>query len=174
MSKHTYGDFTIDTAELPAKSLEALINRGITHFLGNEQASKVSAWVKGLEEAEGAPKVADDEKAAKKAELVKAAYQALVDGTIGSGHGGGPKLDPLQRAIRDIAEEEVSSMLKGAGQKVPKGKETISVKGQDLTLADLVKRRVENAQHADRILKAAKARVASAAKASEGASLDDL
>ena len=171
MSIHTYGAFTIDTTTLPAKSLEALISRGITHYLGNEQASKVSTWVK-TQSDEGVT-IAEDEKEAKKLELVTAAHAALLDGTIGT-RVGGPKLDPLTKALRDIAGEEVANILKGAGQKVPKGKETVHVKGEDLTFADLVSRRIENPAHAERLAKAAKKRVAEAKSAGENASLDDL
>lgn len=170
MSTHTYGKFTIDTVVIPPKSLEALINRGITHFLGNEQASKVSAWVKS-EEAKGVT-LADDEKEAKKQEFIEAAYTALVDGTIGN-RVGGPKLDPLTRALRDIAGDEVTAILRGAGQKVPKGKETVDVKGESLTFADLVQRRIENEKHAERIAKLAKKRVAEAKAGAEG-DLEDL
>lgn len=173
MSVHKYGNFAFDTASLPEKSLEALISRGVTHYLGNEQASKVSAFAKKHLEEHGAP-LADDEKAAKQAELVQAAYEALLAGTIGN-RVGGPKLDPITRATRDIAGEEISAMLKKAGQKIPKGKETISVKGQDLTFAELVDRRIASEAHGERIAKAAKQRVAAAAKAVEAnEDLEDL
>lgn len=158
MSTHTYGSFVIDTAALPAKSLEALISRGVTHYLGNEQASKVSAWVKKFKEDNADAEPAEDEVAAKKAEFVAAAHAALLDGTIGT-RVGGPKLDPLTRATRDIAGEEITAMLKKAGQKVPKGKETIEVKGQAMTFADLVDRRIASEAHGARIAKEAKSRV---------------
>jgi hypothetical protein len=171
MSVHKYGDFTIDTAAIPAKSLEALISRGVTHYLGNEQASKVSGWAKKvLEETKAEP--SEDEIKVKKAEFVAAAHAALLDGSIGT-RTGGPKLDPLERATRDIAGEEISAMLKKAGQKVPKGKETITVKGQELTFSDLVDRRIASEQHGERIAKDAKARVAKTAKVAEEG-LDDL
>lgn len=158
MSIHTYGNLSIDTTAIPAKSLEALISRGVTHYLGNEQASKVSGWIKKFKEDNADAEPAKDEIAAKKAEFVSAAHAALLDGTIGT-RTGGPKLDPLTRATRDIAGEEISAMLKKAGQKVPKGKETIEVKGQALTFADLVDRRIASEAHGARIAKEAKARV---------------
>lgn len=172
MSIHTYGNLSIDTSAIPAKSLEALISRGVTHYLGNEQASKVSGAVKKAIE-DGTP-LADDEIVALKAQYVAAAHAALLDGSIGT-RVGGPKLDPLTRATRDIAGEEIGAMLKKAGQKVPKGKETIEVKGQALTFADLVDRRIASEAHGARIAKEAKARVASVSKAAAGEEgLDDL
>lgn len=169
----TYGKFNIDFSALPVKAQDALISRGITHYLGNEQASKVSAWVKGLEEPEGAAKVTDDEKTAKKAEFMEAAFAALLDGTIGT-RTGGPKADPLTRATRDIAGEEVKAVLKAGGHKVPAGTATLTIKGEALTFAQMVERRIASEKHGERIAKAAKARVAASAKPTEGEELDDL
>lgn len=173
MSVHKYGNYTIDTSTLLEKSLEALISRGITHFLGNEQASKVSAWAKKFAEENGA-EPAEDEKKAKQAELVAAAFEALNAGTIGT-RAGGPKLDPITRAARDIAEDEITRLIKASNQKVPKGKETVSVRGETLTLSDMIDRRLASEKHGPRIAKEAKAAVAARARATEGSEgLDDL
>ena len=50
----TYGDITRDPATMPEASRNALLARGFSHLLGNEQASKVVARIrKAL--AEGKP-----------------------------------------------------------------------------------------------------------------------
>lgn len=173
MSIHKYGNYTIDTDALPAVSLQALISRGITHYLGNEQASKVSAFAKKFAEDNNGTELAADEKSAKQAELVEAAHKALLDGTIGT-RTGGPKLDPITKATRDIAAAEVAKVLKAGGHKVPKGKETVSIKGEDLTFGDLVDRRIASEKHGARIAKEAKVAVANAGKAVAEESTDDL
>lgn len=173
MTNHTYNGIEVDTSKLPEASINALLSRGLTHYLGSEQASKVTAKVAAFEKEHGeAP--AEDEKAAWKAQFIADAVKALQDGTIGT-RTGGPRLDPLAKAIRDIAGEEVTALIRNAGHKVPKGKETVSVRGEEVTFGQLVDRRLANPEHAERIGKAAKARVAEAAKrlANVG-SLDDL
>ena len=154
MDKITYDTHEIDFDHLPAKSQAALVARGVTHFLGNEQASKVSAWVKA--QAEEGVEVGDDEKAAKKAEYVAAAIKALTEGTVGS-RSVGPRATPFESALRAIAKEEVSAKLKAAKIKVPKGKETITYRGNELTLDDLIDRHIE--REGERLVKDANARV---------------
>lgn len=170
----TYGKFTVDPTTLPPKSLEALLSRGLTHYLGNEQNSKVST--KAKKDAEAGNPWADDEKAKALADAQEEAFVALVAGTVGT-RVGGPRLDPYEKALRDIAGEEVAEMLRKAGHKVPKGKEIVTVKGQALTFADLVARRVGDERHSDRLAKAAKARVAEIERRAKGVaeeSIDDL
>lgn len=173
MTKLTYAGHEIDTDTLPANSIAALLSRGLTHYLGSEQASKVNSAADKHEKENGTA-LADDEKATLKAQFVADAVKALQEGTIGT-RTGGPRLDPMAKAIRDIAGEEVTALIRNAGHKVPKGKETVSVRGEDVTFGQLVDRRLANPEHAERIGKAAKARVAEATKrlANVG-SLDDL
>lgn len=170
----TYGKFTIDPTTLPPKSLEALISRGLTHYLGNEQNSKVST--KAKKDAEAGNAWADDEKAKALADAQEEAFAALVAGTIGT-RVGGPRLDPYEKALRDIAGEEVAELLRKNGSKVPKGKETLTYKGAEYTFAELVARRIGDERHTERLAKAAKARVTEIERRAKGVaeeSIDDL
>jgi len=40
----TYGTRTLDFNTLPPASLVAMVRRGVSHFFGNEMASKVAAY----------------------------------------------------------------------------------------------------------------------------------
>ena len=68
----TYGTHTLDFTKLPAKSLEAMLKRGVTHFLGNEQASKVSGWKARFVETEKREPNDDEVAEVKSAYIAKA------------------------------------------------------------------------------------------------------
>lgn len=158
MDKITYDGNEIDFDSLPAASQVALVTRGVTHFLGNEQASKVSGWAKKIVE-DGGEEPADDEKKAKKAEFVAAALEALRAGTVGSRTSAGPRATPFESALRAIAKEEVVNLLRQNKIKVPTKDSTISFKGEDLTMEQLIARRIANPNHAERLKKEAAAKV---------------
>jgi hypothetical protein len=101
------GDFD----SLPMQSRLAIIMGGISHKGYNEVAAKVAAWKRTDEGANAT----DEQVHAKTGEFRAAFVKALEDGTLGTGHGGGPRKDPLQSAIDDIVEREVRAILKSIG-----------------------------------------------------------
>lgn len=141
MSVIEYAGFTIDTSALPAASVDALIRRGITHFLGNEQASKVTSWVKRQEVAPS-----DEAKTAQHREYITAAIAALNAGTIGvrvAKEGGSTaKLDPIGSMVRKLAKTTVVALLGKAKLKVPKGDAKVATGSGEFTMAELIDRQI--------------------------------
>lgn len=157
MAQVTWGDLTIDTATLHEKSTVALLRRGLAHFLGNEQASKVASWMKSFEKSEGREPT-DDEKAAKKAEYVEKAIAALWAGEIGMGVRG-PAVSPLEREVERLARGEVMAVLKSNGIKPPRGDEAVKfANGAEFTLEQLIERRI--GAHGERLEKEAQKKLA--------------
>jgi len=167
MSIVTYGNHNIDTATLPVASIDSLLRKGISHFLGNEQASKVTAWVESVtKEKNVAP--TDEEKAAKKAEFIKSAIEALVAGTVGT-RVSGPRVEPIEAARNTIARKEVTDILRAANIKVPKGDEAVKfADGTEKTLAQMIATRLE--KFGDRIEKEAQKKLAEDARRVKAAS----
>ena len=166
----TYGEVSIDFSTLPAKSQEALAKRGLTHFLGNEQAAKVSGWkAKFADENDGAEPGADEVQA-KKAEYVANAVKALLAGEVGTATRG-PAADPIESEMDRIAKREINAVLKANGAKFSgKGDERVVTfaNGEKFTMDQLVERRLANADHAARIRKEAEKAIKAAAKQAEG------
>lgn len=167
-SAFTYGDHTIDFAGLPTTTIEALLRRGVTHYLGNEQASKVVAWAKAQEVAPS-----DEAKAARKAELVAAAVAAMADGTIGTRPPSTAKprvTDPVESIVRKLAKAAVVALLAKNGFAVPKGDATVKTGSGEFTMDELIARNVTKNGEAYRVeakkLVAAEARAK--AKLAEG------
>ena len=161
MNVITYGEHTIDPTKLPVESINALLRRGVSHFLGNEQASKLTAWVESVTKDGGA--VPDDSaKAAKKTELIKAAIEALASGTVGT-RVSGPRVEPIEATRNAIAKKEVLDILRAANIKVPKGEEAVRfADGTQKTLAQMVATRLE--KFGDRIEKEAQKKLADDAR----------
>jgi len=170
-----YGEITRDESKLSDVSRNALLARGFSHYLGNEQASKVVAKIRAILANGG--KASDVTKEAIKTwrenpenaskletfeiECEQAALAALDNGTIGVHVSSGRvSRDPVQAAMTAIARREVSDVLKGAGLKTPKGEETVDMGGQAFTMEALIARRLE--KHADRLHKEAERQVADA------------
>lgn len=183
MEKLTYGtDVEVDFSSLPDASQHALAQRGFTHLLGNEIASKVHAWagqegqansddkaaVKTWKEANA--KAVTDKSTALVADMLK----ALTDGTVGA-RVGGPRLAPLDTIRRRIAKEQVVTILAGNGIKTPKKDETIKFPdGREVTLESLIDDRLVKVLADGRdigaeITKAAEKELAQKAKALEAA-----
>lgn len=132
MANLTYGDnVTIDTTKLPDKSCAALMQYGLSHFLGNVQASKVvsrirsqigsdadTAAVKAWREAN------KDQVAQWGAEFLQSALAELENGTIGVREGG-PRKDPVEKKFEQLVVDYVRATLKARGMKLPKDDETI-------------------------------------------------
>lgn len=163
MEKFTYGKTEIDFDALPETSRKAIVSRGLTHYFGNEQASKVTGAAKKHLEEHGT-ELADDERNALRDEFVAAAAKALFDGSIGS-RTLGPKATPFEAAQNAIAREGVIAQLRKFKLAVPKkADETVTVNGEAFTMAQLVARRIANPKFHDEIVKAANARVKESAK----------
>lgn len=142
-----YGTHKLDTAKWPEKSVEALIRRGLAHYLGNEQASKVTAHF------DDKPDATDVEKAAFKAECQAKAIEALEKGTIGA-NVRGPRGSQVETIVRQLAEKEVRDILKHNGLTMPSGDKVVEfANGEKLTRAQLIERRV--AKHGERLNKEA-------------------
>lgn len=148
-----YGKLSVDTATLPEASLNALIRKGWAHFMGNEQASKVTAWkaklVDGTPATDTAPAVAgrepsEDEISAAKDAYQAAALKALQDGTVGVSVARGPAVSPEETIMRGLAKAEITATLKANGLKVPTGEAVVKFgDGQSFTMAQLIARRLE-------------------------------
>lgn len=158
----TYGDTTLDFDALPAQSLKAMLSRGVTHFLGSEQASKVgpnSSFVAKFEK-DNKRKPTDGELDAQKAANLANAIKALREGTVGTARG--PKLDPIEAEMDRMAEREVWDTLAGAElckkNKKPKDDEAFTfANGDTFTFEQLIDRRLE--KHGERIKAAATKKV---------------
>jgi hypothetical protein len=163
--------------------MEALIRRGISHLLGNEQSAKVgpeSAWAKGFKAANGRDPSKEDVNA-QKVLFQKDAIAALYEGSIGT-RVSGPKADPLTGEMNSIAKREISDVLRTQGiKKFPAGDATVTLGGSSFTGDQLIERRL--AKHGERIKreaekvlseknKKAKAAAAAAAMAAEKGQVD--
>lgn len=165
----TYDNVSLDFTTLPAKSLEAMLKRGVTHFLGNEQAAKVTGWKARFAEDNNGAQPGDDEVAAKKAEYRGIAIAALQAGTVGTATRG-PAADPIEAEMERIAKREINEVLKKNGAKFTgKGDErkVTFANGDSFTMDELIERRLANVDHKARIEKEAKRALAASAKAAE-------
>ncbi len=180
--KLTYGAHVVDFATVPPQSVTAMLRRGFSHFLGSEQASKVTAYFDPDRKlAEGEARLEDTEENRQK---VKADYQAkavdaLLAGTVGMSTRG-PSIDPITTVINRLARAEVGNILKASGVKPPKkAEDTVEIGGQKFTMEQLVSRRLDPTKpYAERLGKEAAKIVADqakkAAKALEAAKADGL
>lgn len=168
-TQFNYGDLSIDSSKLSPVGLEALVRRGISHLLGNEQSSKVgpeSAWAKAFAESNKRPP-SKDEIDAQKVELQKVAIQALYDGTIGI-RAAGPRTNPLDSEMSSIAKREVLDVLRTQGiKKFPTGDDVVTLGGQSFTGDILIERRL--AKHGERIKREAEKLIADKAKKQKSA-----
>lgn len=165
-----YGNHALDTAKFHPASLDAMVRRGVSHYLGNEMASKVVAWseTETKERAKtGAPAITDAEKEAKKNELQLEAIAALEAGTVGQSNRG-PRVDPLVAQVMAIARREVIDTLKANNIKPPKGEDVVTFgDGATRTMAQMVEKRIAN--HGPRIEAEAKKHLAELARKAEKA-----
>lgn len=181
MTTITYGAFTIDTATLPSASLDAMIRRGISHYFGSEQASKVVAWFNPEhDDAESRPD-SKEARDTKKAEFQQTAYEVLMAGAVGVSVRG-PSVDPLSAVIHRLAKAEVKTILGTFKLKFPvKADDTVELPdGSKVTGAELIARRLDPAKpsgvdkktgvaHIDRIKKEAEKIIAEQKKKNDKA-----
>ena len=149
-----YGSYQIDPAQLPAKNVLAILTRGISHYLGNEVSAKVFGEVRrnakamlietGVEKpsdeqiAAQVDGITDEAYAAIKSRLTDEAFARLMSGEVGAGSVRGPSVTPLEKAIMSEAKARVTARLKANGLKVPKGEETVTIRGVAKTFETLV------------------------------------
>lgn len=180
----TYSGFVCDFGVLPQTSLTAMVRRGVSHFFGSEMASKVTAFFAVDDEGNSPAKTAGIEdnaesRAAKKAEFQKAAYEALLAGTVGVSTRG-PTVEPVVKIERRLAKAEVTGILTEHKVAIPKkAEDTITTPdGGKFTMAQLVDRRLAHAEHGPRIRREAAKELADklkkAAKAAEAAKGEGL
>lgn len=139
-----YGERELDFNTLPQASLVAMLRRGVSHYFGSEQASKVVAWFNPEhEDAENRPDT-PEARAAKKAEFQSTAYDALVAGTVGVSVRG-PSVDPISAIINRLAKAEVKTILGTFKLKWPaKADDTVELPdGSKVTGAQLIARRLD-------------------------------
>lgn len=151
-----YGTFEIDRSKLPATSDEAMFRRGLSHYLGSEQASKVTGMFKP--DAEGKIKAEVADTAENRAEMLAAfqakAIDALLAGTVGVSTRG-PTIDPVSKHVQRLAKAEVFNILTKNGVKTPKKAEDVitTPDGGKYTMEQLVSRRLAHAEHGPRLQK---------------------
>ena len=138
------GERTLDFNTLPQASLVAMLRRGVSHYFGSEQASKVTAYFNPEHEDADNRKDTAEARAAKKAEFQSAAYDALVAGTVGVSVRG-PSVDPITTIINRLAKAEVKAILASFKLKWPtKADETVELPdGSKVTGAQLIARRLD-------------------------------
>lgn len=175
MEKLSYGTIEIDFDTLPSASQRALAQRGLTHFLGNEQASKLAAWSKAEGQANSEDKATvlawkEANSAAvtsKMGELVAEANAALLAGTVGV-RTSGPRVEPIDAVKTRLAKDEVLTILRNAKIAIPKKDEAVQfADGRTKSLAQMVTDRLAHAEHGPRITKAAEKILRDKAKAAE-------
>lgn len=178
MSESTFniehGERSAPFGTLPAASVKALVSRGLAHFMNNEQASKVSAAKKKAEEKGEAFSDADAERI--KGEAQATAWQSLIDGTVGTSVRG-PRLSPIESAMRDVAELRIKARLVAAKLMVATAKDLpakVTINGSEITRAELVKRQIARDEagirkEAEAMVKAAERAAAREAEKVQGA-----
>jgi len=133
-----YGDaFKIAISALPPASLLAMVSRGITHYMGSEQSSKVVAARKAAEEKGEA--FTDEAAEALKNTSQKEAWQALLDGKVGMGNRG-PRGTATETVMRRLIVADITAKLKAHKLSVPKGDATVTLGSRSFTLAQLIER----------------------------------
>lgn len=143
---YTYGAITVDLANLPESSRTAMFRRGLSHYFGSEQSSKVTGQFKP--DAEGKVKCdlpdTVENRAAMLAEYQAKALDALLAGTVGVSVRG-PTLDPIATIVARLAKAEIKTILAKNGVKFPaKAEDTIEMPdGSKVTGAQLVSRRLD-------------------------------
>lgn len=171
-----YSGIQIELAKLPEASVMALLRRGVTHYLGNEQASKISSKIEAelnLDDSTDAAsrkafikdfRVANADLVAKwTSEAIEAALAALRDGTVGQGHARGPRADTVEGTMTTLAKAEVLAVLRANNIKIPKKDQSIAfANGTTRTMDEMIAKRLKD--HGDRLRKEADKKLAEDAK----------
>lgn len=134
-----YGDHTADFNTLPQASLVAMLRRGFGHFMGSEQASKVTEYFKPDNADETTLADTPENRAKMKADCQAKAMQALLEGKVGVSTRG-PAVDPITKIIRRLATAEAKEKISAAKLAWPKKAEDVIEfpDGRKLTATQLV------------------------------------
>jgi len=166
-------EITVNPADIPTISLFALAQRGFSHVLGNEVASKLAAWKKG--EEGGA--ATEEEVAAFVKSKREEALEKILNGTLGVRSAAAPRATGIEALMRRIAVEflqaRFAAFSKRTGQKVslPTGDKVVNVAGRDMTREQLIE--AELKRNGEQIRAEAQRRQG-ASEGEEGGELDDL
>ena len=142
-----WGDYTIATADIPPANLSVLAQYGFSHFMGNQQASKLAGWLK----TEDGATASEDDKAAKAKEFRDAAFARITEGELGvraSTGGAGASRNPFEALCKRIAVERLTAKLKKLGHKLPTGDKVLSIGGKDMSRDDLIAAEMRHGQSA--------------------------
>ena len=140
-----YGERELDFNKLPQASLIAMVRRGVSHYFGSEQASKVTAYFDPEHDEAEQRQDTPENRAAKKAEFQANAFDALVAGTVGVSVRG-PSVDPISAIINRLAKAEVKTILATFKLKWPvKADDTVTLPdGSKVTGSQLIARRLDS------------------------------
>ena len=178
MTNLTYGDVTIDPTAIPETSRFALMQFGLSHFLGNVQASKLVTRIVAANKPDGDEgknfKMDRDAIKAWRAqngeairvwteEHLKEALQEINEGTIGT-RASGPRLDPVEREFQALLVREVTAVLKGVGLKMPKNDDEVLTFASGVTRTRGQMLSNMTASKGEALRKEAEAKVADAAR----------
>ena len=138
----TYGEISFELDALPAKSLLAMVKRGVGHYLGNEQASKLTTWKEARETETGVPPT-EEAIAQAKSGFQSDALAKLLAGEVGHSVRG-PRGTAVDTVIRQIALERATKLLADAKLKMPVKDEVITTPaGATYTRAQLIQRQID-------------------------------
>ena len=169
MATLEYGEITRDSDKLAPAVVEALMQEGFTHWFGNRVSSNVVGQIKmqiGKATNTKASEVTtaqvkqfretNPDDVAKMVADITAGILAKIDaGEVpferSSGGGGRESLTPLVREMRRIAEAELVAVFAANGYELPNATGKVSMGGKEYTRLDLIKMRVANPAHADRL-----------------------
>lgn len=162
-------EVSFDSAALSAVVVEALMDEGLTHWLGNRAISNAIGAAKIIIGKEQKIKASEVTTAVFKtwrtsnASVYDTMLREIRDGIVAkiragevpferSGGGGSREtITPLVREMRRIAEAELVAMFATKGLELPSASGKINMAGKDYTRLDLIKLRVGNPAHADRL-----------------------
>lgn len=168
----SYGDHKIAIANLPQASLVALAQRGFTHILGNEVASKVTAQKKSFAEANGGAAMSEDDVAKMLADYRAEAFAKIAEGRLGVRAAGSPRGTALETIMRAVAVARLKTNFRKLNLKFPvKSTDTVVVNGETLSRNDLIERHLKRF---DEVIRAEAQRQLDAKAESAGADLFEL
>ena len=174
--RHGQGDdeLKVNPADVPTVSLFALAQRGFSHVMGNEVASKLAAWKKGEAGAAATQAEVDAFVKAKREE----ALEKILNGTLGVRSASTPRVSGFDALVRRVAVEYLNARFaaysKRTGQKVtlPTGDKVVSVPGRDMTREQLIE--AELKRNGEAIKAEAKRRQDAALGTGEGDEADEM
>lgn len=132
-----YGDITVNVSDIPETSQMVLMQRGLSHILGNEASSKVKALYDAAfaNTTEGQP--VDFDRAAELENVRNDLLGRIISGDIAV-RATGPRGTALETVMRAIAGERIVANAKKSNVTLPTGKKTINVGGTPMTRAEIV------------------------------------